>query len=710
MKRLIALFLCVFLVLELIPTHVNAAEPTDTKLEKAIVAVKEKIDIPSSYSDFKYNFSTPQSYQDPYWRFTWTNAEGSSIEVNCDEENHIMEYFSYENSQNKDSSPKYLKKELKSTADNFLKQIVPDIASNLYYKEDFDRNNSYNGSYEYYYQRKENEIPVSDNYATVNVDKVTGKVLAFKINWLYGITIPAAKADVTKEDATKLIKNKLNMKLLYQSNYSYDLKLNDVKEKAYLAYMPNKSYIAVDAKTGKIYTEKYSEVYNNASMSVSADSMGSNKSATTVQLSESEMNEIASLKELITKDAAIKAVKNNKYLLIDKNLKKTKATLEKVSDSKDKSSYMWNIEMSDPRKVKDEKDSYRAFAYAMVDAKTGKIVFYMTSGIDNNKKIKVNYNKKTGQKLAEQFLKKEVPEQFKNTKFSDVTNDIGYYDKKGKAVYSGYGYIYNRVSQNIEFPNNGIQANIDSETGKIYSFRLNWSDNVVFESSVGVMTEDKAKDTYLGKDGYQLAYDIYQTNKYSDKDSDSKQEYQVRLVYSTNIFPSSISPFTGDQLNYDGSVYTTAKQFRYVDVDNIDQYRNVYLLSDMNIGFEGDHFYPDKEITVGEMNQLFSNLGYGLITDANDTNSTKLITREEMASYFIKNLGLDKVSQLQGIYATGYYDQSSIDSKYIGAVALAKGFGIMSGDSNNNFNPKKNVTRLDAVNMLMYYLKLDNLR
>ena len=81
------------------------------------------------------------------------------------------------------------------------------------------------------------------------------------------------------------------------------------------------------------------------------------------------------------------------------------------------------------------------------------------------------------------------------------------------------------------------------------------------------------------------------------------------------------------------------------------------------------------------------------------------MTREEIAQTFIIRLGLEKASKLQGIYKTGFIDENVIDSKYLGSVALAKGLGLMKADANNKFNPKSNITRFDAVQLILDFIQ-----
>ena len=124
----------------------------------------------------------------------------------------------------------------------------------------------------------------------------------------------------------------------------------------------------------------------------------------------------------------------------------------------------------------------------------------------------------------------------------------------------------------------------------------------------------------------------------------------------------------------------------------------------MNIGFEGDHFYPDNNITNGQIADIMQKVGYGNNEDKTK-DASKFITREELAYEFISMLGLEKISGVSGIYKTGTADEDSISQKYLGAVALAKGLGLMDADANNRFNPKDNVTRAQAVHIILKFIE-----
>lgn len=716
-------------------------EPAEEALEKAILTVKGKITIPEEYSEFDYYFNGSNSYSGTNWNLTWRNPDNSNyIQVNVDQNDHILSYSEYDMAQENNGIPVYLKSELTDTALKFIKKIAPEIDTKLELVSS-NYEGVYNGTYAYTFERKENGVSFPDNSVIVTVDSITGKVKSASVGWLYDVQVPSPDASITKDEAADIIGKNLKMKLVYRMNYYrfYDssIRAYDYEKKAFLVYEPDQPYISIDAKTGEVYLTRsvWTEVDRNGSMEKGdavADESVSGAKSISASLTQKEIEKINELEKLITKDKAIELVTGNQYLHIDENLLAYDASLTKqYSYDKNNSDmdYVWNITLSDPRPVDYETktDSYRAYANATVDAKTGKILSFNASLESHYNEetgtwepAAISYDKEEGKVVLEKFLKSEANSRFKKTKLVSTSDDyVIYYKEDNTPVYGGYYYQYNRFNEGVEFTYNSISGAVDGVTGKIYSFYMNWDDDMVFESPRGAMTPEEAFEAYISKDGYHQVYEINTVNlydpdykgeeKYYDYSGAYSVEYEIRLAYRPDVIPNYISPFTGDQMNYDGSVYEEAEPYAYTDVENIAGNRDILLLADMNIGFEGGYFYPSKDITVSELTGLLDKINYGYWYGTEETEEPLQdvpITREEIAYDFIKRLGLEKVAGLQGIYSTGYNDQTSIGTKYLGAVALAKGLGLMEADVSNSFNPQANVTRLEAVRLIMDFIKV----
>lgn len=714
-------------------SNANTAS-SEKLLEEAIRSVKAKIQIPKEYSDFDYYFYGTSAHNNNYWSLTWRNPEEYSyIEVNLDKDNNFIHYSHYDRSGRGKNIPSFLEKELKDEAEDFIKQIAPDVYKNIEFVE-ANYNGIYSNTYTYSFQRKENNIIFPDNNVTVQVNADSGKVTYASLEWLHDAKIPSADIKLTKDKAADIIGKNLNMKLAYKTNYYriFENGQNEFVKKAFLVYEPDINYISIAANSGEVYLTR-SEWVEMKSDDLAGEQESKDMAASGADngavLTEEEMEKIRELEKLITKDKAIEIVTTNPYLHIDDNLLTYTANLNKSNSynyNEKENSYVWNISLSDARPVdySKDQDKYRAYASATVDAQTGKILSfnasiknYYDSKTGKWLPVNIKHDKDYGQKVFEKFLNEQAKERFEKTKLVEQREDyIAYYKEDNIPVYGGYSYRYNRFNEGIEFPYNSINGSVDGVTGKIYYYNVNWDDDIVFESPKNAMSPKDAFKHYISKDGFNLLYEINIINMY-DPNYKSKDRYydysdaysvayEIRLVYRPDIYPTYISPFTGEQLNGSGEVYKIAGPYKYKDISDIPANRNILLLSDMNIGFEGDEFKPDLVITESELTRLFEELGYWTSEEDSKTSST-IITKEELAHIFIKRLGLEKVAKLKGIYTTGYSDEEKIKANYIGAVALSKGLDLFPDEKGDLFNPKDYINRREAVNLLLNYITVE---
>ena len=188
-------------------------------------------------------------------------------------------------------------------------------------------------------------------------------------------------------------------------------------------------------------------------------------------------------------------------------------------------SYVWNISLRDNRPIdynNNNEDYHRASAYASVDAKSGKILSFNANIKSNYNRntgkwdtVKVKYDREYGRKVLEKFLKSQVESRFNKTKLVEERDDyVAYYKEENVPVYGGYGYRYNRFNEDVEFVYNSISGSVDGVTGKIYNYRSNWDDDIVFESPKNAMSPQNAFEHYISKDGFNLLYEINVINQY----------------------------------------------------------------------------------------------------------------------------------------------------------------------------------------------------
>lgn len=706
---------------EIAGTGNTSGEPKAEDLKRIIETVKSKLTVPEEYSVFDYNFNGANYYGGATWDLNWYTSDNSKrILVQSDQEGNIIGFNSY-NDNSGNYTPKYMKADLKPSADKFIKKISGDIAGEIQYISAASSGTG-RGQYNYQYQRVVNGIPMPDNMVTVGVNYETGKVTSYSANWLYHAEIPSAAVKITKEEAAKKIGKSVKMKLSYQNAYTTD-KNGKTKIKAFLVYEPDSPYAAVDAKTGEVYTSQ-NEWIEKASMDdASGTAFGSSKEADRGELTEEEISKIEEINKLISKEAAIKAVTGNNSLLLDKNLKSITADLyKKKSYTGGEESYIWRIHMRDPREVKDnDKDNYRAYANAAVDAVSGKILSFNASVKDYYnmtqkewESVKVKYSKEQSQKILENFLKAQIPDKFNRSVLSDNKESYVIAYEDGKEIYGGYYYNYNRVNEGIEYSYNGINGSVDGVTGKIYSFFYDWNDTITFEAPKNIISADRALDIYLSNKDFHLVYEINNIHSISAADKIVKNtdaysvQNEVRLVYRTDINPASLSPFTGKQLDHNGDEYVDPNdRYQYKDLDGTASKRSIRLLSELGIGFKGGEFKPDQAITEEELTDLLSQAGIYYDNRYKLSNNAAAITRTEAAKFAIKVLGYESIAKLKGIYNIDFADQDRISAEDFGYVALAQGLNLVTASSNHEFRPGDKLTRAEAADLLVAMLSVE---
>lgn len=714
-KRILSLILALVLVCSCgLAEPAFAAEYSEDELAERILYVKNLFDIGEEYTEFSQNFYSYSGGNDTVWSFYWNTGENykggySNINVSLDSRNHITSYYKYANNEDR-KIPKKLASEYEGVIADFLKKVAPEISGHVALEDTYCY--LYNNSYSYTYRRCENGIVMPDNYVDFEIDYTKGEVVSFYTNWNYDVTIPSASKILTKEEAAAKLGTTLELELQYLSKW------DEGKETVFLAYAPNQRYYAVDANTGKVYDKKNTFEYadDTTAESDTADMINgaaakAEEAAGGAVLSDAEREKIAELVDLISEDEAIKVVTGNKQLLLDKNLNLTNAYLNTWGDN-----YVWNINMRDARPVDyDSYDTFRAYAGATVDAKTGELLSFYASVKnyydyygEDGQTIDLKYGLKECNSRFEKFLKTVAPEKYAQTRQVLKNNDNGYviyYDyENDKAVYGGRNFNYVRYADDIPFYGNSLSGSVDRITGKIYSYNSYWSD-VEFPAAEGVITADAARDSYLGLDGFGLKYELTTRVVYNEETYESKTEYKVRLVYVTDIY-GYIDAFTGELIGYDGRpIEGNTVAFEYTDIKGNKYEKAIRILASLNCGFEGSKFEPDKVITAGEFESLISSIYYFNGTTTVKGNKDKKLTRQVISKLAMDAVGLTKLAKLD-IYKVNYSDAAKVGKSYVGSVALSQGLGIWNIKAGSKFKPTKKVTRGEAAQIIVNLLSI----
>ena len=707
---------------------------TEEKMKEVLIEVKGKLDIGDEFTEFDYSYNE-YSGKGRYY-FNWTTEDSmEGIRVTADGDGRIWSYNRYSNDYNSGKDgvlPTYIGEELIPKAEAWLYQAEPDLKGKL----DITRctYQTYRKSYFIGFTRIENGIRMNDNSVSITLDAMDGKVLSYSLNWNFEVEIPKVDKPIGEAEATKKVDEIVNMQLQYRLGYD-----DEGNQKVFLAYNPDNTYVAVDAKNGKVYTTRtywgssseFDDGFNTADMAEAADEEYTASNGKSVRLSDNEIKKIDEVKDILTSEQAVNLLKKNKKLYIDQNMNTARCRLY-FSDGE----YYWNISLSDDRPVDygtdyNKYDWYRASASASVNAKTGKLISFYASTRDyyeyeNDEKdyFKANYTKKQCEKLFEEFAKETDPEEFKAVKLSNTYDEnvyiykqniyTGSYDNESTAI-GGYSLQYTRYYKDIPFSANGISGAVEAVTGKVTRYNLTWTDAELPEPETAI-SEQQAFDSYINYDGFDLVYELVSKYEDSGKYYGVDKEVKARLVYRTAISPNLVDAFTGKQLTWNGQEYKPAGlSFKYTDIAGNKYERSIKLLADMGLGFDGEEFKPDQKITNEEFEKLLAGNYYGyyknyvaFAEDAGDEvdpedlkpdDETK-VTRQEACKLIITAMGGEKLAQMD-IFKTGYSDEKKIAKENLGSVALCKGLGIMGAKSGKKFKPNTAITRGEAADLVI---------
>lgn len=282
-----------------------------------------------------------------------------------------------------------------------------------------------------------------------------------------------------------------------------------------------------------------------------------------------------------------------------------------------------------------------------------------------------------------------------------------------------YYFSFPRIVNGIAVVGDEISVSVGSD-GSLRSLYITNQKIDNWPSVDKVISADKAKESYSEALKLQL--------QYAKQSGEDKNHYD--LVYSTiyggNLF-NQIDATTGEWLmNIEDkkeqpsiSHPTAAKELNYLVSQNVLEIKDPatfnadtgvtkgealkIMLKSLTYGYFGGY-------GEGEEKQSFTNIDknhplYGVVEEAVrrgilkpaerfDVDAT--LTRQELAEWYIRVLGLEKAAKHSDIYKLNFADAGSIDPAYSGYVALTSAMGLIDAQQ-NSFNATEKVTYADLA-------------
>ncbi|AEF93385.1 Propeptide PepSY amd peptidase M4 [Desulfotomaculum nigrificans CO-1-SRB] len=676
-------------------------------LDKAVQMAKDVFNIGNDYDRFESGFNTFDGRTE--WQLNWnrTKEPGGSISVRINAmTGDIVGMDRWESpppGQQYTGLPKYSYDEGAKLAREWAQKLLPAYLTQTRPGPQPDQpfyGFGQRGPAEYYYvfQRVVNNVVYPENNIIVRINGDTGQLLSINLNWRENVTFPSTAGMISMDQARQVFKE--NVEQVYFRPSIYGAKDVPIKLVYWVKKGPD---LFIDALTGQVIDNGYGYEMGKGGGAEAAGGRKQKQDLTPV-----EQSEVDKLKNLMSAEKALEQAQ--RIIAIPPGFKQTESTL--TQDYQFPDTKLWRFHWSAQDNTKE--------LNVEIDAASGELVSYNNWDEMRYKQPSDQEPKFTleqARQIAEQFIKKQQTQRFKEVKLGDSrVGDI--IPLKGKMVPRSYNFTFVRLVNSIPFPNNGFNVQVDPYTGEVTSYRMTWW-KLNFPSPAGVIDRDKAASLLLADGGLDLSYvNIYQKGP---------REPRMHLVYRLKDQTSfMLDARTGQRLNYNGEPIPPKSNNDISDIAGHPAENDIRLLMKANIIKSKDgKFYPDKNITKREALELLV-ASRGWYMDSSTMDDNKIVnaainlgiidsqaarglddelTRLQFAKLLINTLDYDGVAKLKDLYQLKIKDANQIPDELKGYVALSLGLGLQTGNQ-GWFLPNEKIPRGYAAASIVRLLKV----
>lgn len=685
MKKLISVILA--MVMLMTPFGVLADSDTSQGIEKALIAVKMKVNVPNDLTEFSNHISERNGKV--FYNFDWSDEKYSqNMSVSCDSEGRITSFNHYKNTSSNKKISSFTRKEIVDFASEFILKTLPETVRGegdvLVYNEDsYDANG--NMRYSMRFERKKEGVKVKDNYAEVTVCEAEGELYVRNMYSSYNYdTEFELNAETLNDYETKFMET-FPVELIYKNEYDYNVPKGMPRVKPVLVYRIKDDKIGyIDAVTGKIREEDKTEDYLlKGENSMLQDSVSGGGASREEILTPEEIEELGVVEGLLSVAEIEKSVKKLPHVVFSDELALSGSELSKNNEDK----YIYRLRYNN----NDEND-YK-YANITAEAKTGKILSLSVSSkyYEDEKELTESQVAQANVKISE-FLNAAAKDDFSECR--ENSEDVYKYNVSKN---------YMRVVNGVDYVDNGITVTYDAKNKCITSYRLNFLEGE-FENPEKAIGEAEAYEKILE---YSPIIPLYIVNNGIYK-----------KVFTLDCYSIQIDAVTGEIKDE----YKKAnRNYSYSDIEDHWVCEAAEKLSEIQVGFEGDKLNPEAPVTQKELLRFFASgiFGkyyaeyseedlYSILTDnkiitEEEKSPDMPVTRENAFVYVIRFAGLEKVAKLSDIYKVNYQDGHLLSEGKIGYAAILSGLGVICGNG-GKLRPDRNITRAEAITVLYNYL------
>lgn len=674
-------------------------------MKKELTYVKQRVTIPEDLSEFNYIKGT--SYGRDTYNFTWsTDPEKYTTghkEINvCICGKIIKSYSRYEYDWTADSETAYsfaklTQDELYDKAYKWIKILNPTVYKNIAIDKESLRINISGNRARFTINRVVEGVPVKGQEGSIVIDKDTGELISYGLEWVMGAGFPDLDTTISKDEAVAAFEKEMPIEKVYFANYNWETKEYEPK----LIYRQTRTE-QIDALTGKLtsfegsYFNYYGDIYGDDVMvEEDADIDDTNPGAGGgVSFTDKEIEKMEKEGSLITAEEMLGTFKEMDIFCLGED------PVVEYSDcyfdafynfyvrnmtfaSADTVYYIGKDEEGNP--VQKERET-TVRTHATINAENGDILdFSTTAGYAGNARTLTEKNSTKLLKDYVDILAGDKADDFRlpeatlswSAKNTDGTPADGAYITYASSSSQRYAYGIPSMSESIS-----IKVN---SSGKITDYNIQHYD-VKYPKPVKILTEEEIYDSYFDQIDYDLQYRL----------AIKKDVTYTAVVYN----PSEklyMDAFSGKLTYSDGTERVKVVKTEYTDLEGSKYEKIARRLEahDIVLRDEDGRLNADEYITRRDFVNLMSNIGSWYNTkDGGD----KTLTRQYAAKILTNSIISEECAELPGIFKSPFSDVKS-SSKYVGYIAVANAMGYMKGED-GKFNPGGKVTRGEALQMI----------
>jgi|GEM_PF-3132822 len=734
MKRLIGLLvLSVFFLAAVYP--VSAAETASMlSKEEAMQIAIDRGSVPSTMKMVGISFRQEEN-GNQVWSFNWMSGDPGKtgdITVEIDARDGKLRNFYTWSPDAYEGERRFSLKEAQAIAEEYVKKMNPEQFSQLRLELPVDPYKTIPEqkmavektagekigippmpamAYSFNFTRIVNGYPYWNNSINVTVSSATGKIQSYNYIW-DSEELPVVEDAVYLKQAKKIFAEKIGLELGCLRIWGN----GEAQPEIALGYYPgNNVPMLIDAVTGEIIDYNGNNVTSSPNTGIP---VSNEKVAEPPERAPMTMEEAQALAE--------------KWVSVPAGYRP--AGINYYENPQVPGQATWSFNWANT-----ERDKY-GYLNVGINARTGEVIS-ISSDYGPYQSVKAEITQEQARDIAVRFLKEVAPSRLNSLTLN--TNDPSYSLRPMEEKRTGYYFRFSRLVEGLVFPENGVDISVSGE-GKVTSYYANW-EQLKFPSSEGIISAEKAVDTFLTNSGFEVGYIRLREG----------WDWKVRLAYRVNNSDFFVDARTGKIRNR-WQAPLLRESARYKDIQGHWAENDISKLEASKIlDISDDMFRPEEPASRGEVTAMLvkaleinqylpaeptfadvskENKNYGYIEAAYRSGIVKGdrgnfrpddgITREALAVIIVKGLnsqasegtevsdkgtgesveGTDESERGKGL--NRFRDAAGISDWAAKDVHTAVNLGLFKGDERGYFNPGQAVTRAEAAALIARVLEI----